>query len=537
MIEKLWGFILPGAALILLLGLLHHHWQIITAPVPLDLYEGTMPLITSLIAEGNNPYTKAFQPQAADVYPPLYNMLVAPLTSIFGNTFELHRSVSALFIFAAVVFCGLAGYRVSGSKRHGFAAATMFYAALLFYATPVSSTNAPGVAIYLAGLLVPWYFRFSNASLLFGLVCGILAFYTKQYFILGMAMLCLYTFVYVSMSRALLLGIFYACGLISSLAIVHISSPYYLDNTLFAPSAAMKGLQSWEILAIQLKVYLYTYSGLLLVILAAIVAGTMRLGSAGCMTHIRTNLQLAREGLKGPLLAAKGDFFWFCLLWSSIVIVFYLGRNPGNYMTYLFQLMSPFLLIIAFRSIASFPTKIGIIAPVALFSLYQAYAILPKDFSTNLDRWRQVEQLIQENDQILATQMLVMPLLKNNKDVHQDGHTFYFPLASNKPDFFVKEKKGDRVSAIWNNYITNMYRKIERREFDLILVSPWELRGIFERNPPPFKKITGRKFLSRHYKTEQTIKLSMTDRYGGGTYDIQVWRPKNTAIREKHNDK
>jgi hypothetical protein len=160
LIEKLSGFILPGAALILLLGLLHHHWQIITAPVPLDLYEGTMPLITSLIADGNNPYTKAFQPQAADVYPPLYNILVAPLTNIFGNTFELHRSVSALFIFAAAVFCGLACSRVSGSKRHGFAAATLFYAALLFYATPVSSTNAPGVAMYLAGVLLPWDCRF-----------------------------------------------------------------------------------------------------------------------------------------------------------------------------------------------------------------------------------------------------------------------------------------------------------------------------------------------------------------------------------------
>lgn len=535
MIEKLWGLVLPGAAMILLLGLLHHHWQIVTAPVPLDLYEGTMPLITSIIAEGQNPYTKAFQPQAADVYPPLYNMLVAPLTRIFGNTFELHRSVSAIFIFAAVIFCGLASAKVSGSRRHGFAAATMFYAALLFYATPVSSTNAPGVAVYLIGLLIPWYFRFSNASLLFGLVCGVLTFYTKQYFILSMAMLCLYTFLYVSMSRALMLGILYACALISSLAIVHATSPYYLDNTLFAPSAAMKGLQSWEILAIQLRMYAHTYSGLLLVMFAATTAAVIKLGAAGSMAKIRTHLQLARKGIKGPLLSANGDFFWFCLLWSSIVIVFYLGRNPGNYMTYLFQLMSPFLLILAFRSMASLPPKMAIIAPLALFSIYQAYAILPKDFSTNLDSWRQVEKLIQENDQILATQMLVMPLLRNNKEVHQDGHTFYFPLAVKKPTFFIKEKEEDRVSAIWNEYITNLYRKIERKEFDLILVSPWEIRGIFERNPPPFKDISGRKFLSRHYKTEQTIKLSMTDRYGGGTYSVQVWRPKHKAIRDSKN--
>ena len=65
--------------------LLRHHWTIVTMPIPLDLYEGTMPLITGIIASGANPYTAAYQPQAADVYPPLYNILVAPLTHVFAN--------------------------------------------------------------------------------------------------------------------------------------------------------------------------------------------------------------------------------------------------------------------------------------------------------------------------------------------------------------------------------------------------------------------------------------------------------------------
>ena len=73
----------PGSAL-----LLQHHGEIITAPVPLDLYEGTAPQITGIIARGENPYSFEHQPAAAYVYPPLYNILVAPLTGVFGSIRE-----------------------------------------------------------------------------------------------------------------------------------------------------------------------------------------------------------------------------------------------------------------------------------------------------------------------------------------------------------------------------------------------------------------------------------------------------------------
>jgi 4-amino-4-deoxy-L-arabinose transferase-like glycosyltransferase len=95
---KSWQHLYVGAIALLLLALLWHHWQIITAAVPLDLYEGTMVLITGIIAEGGNPYTRELQPQAADVYPPLYNILAALLSQLFGNHFQLHRALSAFFM-------------------------------------------------------------------------------------------------------------------------------------------------------------------------------------------------------------------------------------------------------------------------------------------------------------------------------------------------------------------------------------------------------------------------------------------------------
>jgi hypothetical protein len=519
---KSWQHLYVGAFALTLLALLWHHWQIITAAVPLDLYEGTMVLITGIIAEGGNPYTREFQPQAADVYPPLYNIMAALLSKLFGNHFQLHRALSAFFIVVACATCAFATWRQCGAWRYAFAAGVLWYAALLFYATPVSSTNAPGVALFLACLVIPWCYRFSSASLAVALTCGLLSFYTKQYFMLCMAILCLYLFLYVSMRRALLLGFCFVLALLVSLRLVHASSPYYLDNTLFAPAAAFDVLQNSNILFMQLGFYLRIYMGLLLALLVVAIWAVRQRG----WREFLPKLTPAREGWSGPLLRHGPDFFWFSLFWASMAIVISLGRNPGNYMTYLFQLMSPFLLIAGLSAIARARLRPWIVVPLLLLNCYQSWAILHKDFSVDMENWHRVEALIEASDEVLATQMLVMAQLERGKPVFQDGHTSYFPQAFTKPDWMRKDKPEQQVEAIWEDYLSLMYRKIQRREFDYILVSPWEMRGIFLRNTPPFEEVDGKQFLARHYCKAETLPLSMTNRHGAGTWNVQVWQPK-----------
>lgn len=521
--DRSWQHFYLVAILLLLWALLWQHWQIITAAVPLDLYEGTMLLITGIIAEGGNPYTRAFQPQAADVYPPLYNMIAAPLSHLFGNNFQLHRSLSALFILVASVTCALLTWRHCRAWRHALAAGVLWYAALLFYATPVSSTNALGVSLFILCLAIPWWRGYSNGSLAVALLLGLLSFYAKQYFILCMAILCLYLFLYVSMRRALVLGFSFAAALLASLGAVHLSSPYYLDNTLFAPAASIEGLHMWEILYMQLIFFLRTYLGLLLAL--ALVAG-LALYDGRARFALASATATAGRGWSGPLLRQPADLFWFALFWSTMAIVAWLGRNPGNYMTYLFQLMSPFLLIAGLSAVARSRLRPWAWLPLLALTGYQSWAILHKDFSADMDNWRQVEALIEESDEVLASQMLVAAQLERGKPVFQDGHTFYFPMAAHKPDWMRKSNPEQRVEAVWEDYITLLYRKVQRREFDYILVSPWEMRGIFRQNPPPFDDVDGRQFLQRHYCKARVIPLSMTERHGGGTWKVQVWKPR-----------
>lgn len=525
-------YLVPAFLLIYFAALLYHHAQIVMAPVPLDLYEGTMLLITGIIADGGNPYAFEFQPHAADVYPPLYNIMTAPLTSVFGNTFQLHRLVSAFFILCAIALAGLATKNHSGSTRAGVAVGAGTYAALLFYATPVSSTNALGAALFLASVIVPHLSKYSIPSLVVAAVCALFAFYAKQYFILGMPILCLYVFLYVSMARGFFLGLGFGVGLIVSLATVHHFSPYYLDNTLFAPSVAINGLQTLDILIMQLVTFGKTYGGLLLALVVYGLASIKHTGLGVILRRCKEGFTLARWDWRGPAIVRPMDYYWFCFFWASLVVVAWLGKNPGNYMTYLFQLMSPFLLIAGFSTIAQASRRWWPLVLLASLSLYQAWAILHKDFSVDLENWRKVDAMIAESEDILATQMLLEVLLRHDKRIYQDGHTFYFPLAARKPTAFIKADEDKRVQTIWDDYIAMLYRKIERKEFDLILLSPWEMRGIFMRNPPPLKDITGKQFLSRYYRRDEKLALSMTDRHGAGTWKVQAWRPKKNRPKD-----
>lgn len=518
-LDRLWAWLYPCAAVVLLALLLRHHFLIVSALVPLDYYEGSNLLITAIIAAGDNPFTRDFQPAAMSVYPPLYNVLVAPLTWVFDNTLQLHRLVSALFIVISCWICGRIVLLAGASWRHALAAAATLYAALLFYVTPVASANALGVCLYLSIIYLPWKHRYSNASLALACVLAVLVFYVKQYFILAMAMLCLYLFVYQSMRRALLLGCAFALLLAGSLLLVYLTSPYYLDNTLFSPAAAFSLLRMASIAHLQFSAFAGLYWPLLLILLLWM---TWRIYLQGWQQALRDLLAAWRP--RSGAQAGDRRIFWFCLAWSSLVVFFYLGRNPGNYLSYLFQLISPFL-IISFFSLLALEKKLAILAPLVVVCFYQVYALLPDDFSTTGENWRRVDQLVADNEDILASQMLVATLLKHGRAVEQDGHTFYFPLAVNKPKFLLKANPEDRVEAVWEEYITGIYRKIEAAEYDLIMVTPWDGNGIFNHNPPPFSDLGGMAFLRKYYYLDETLALSMTERHGGRTHSLRIWRP------------
>lgn len=526
--DRLWRWVYPASACLLLLALVLHHWQIIVAPFPLDYYEGTTLLITQIFAEGGNPYTQSFQPAAMYVYPPLYNLLVAPLSYIFSDPFMLHRGVCAVFIMLSSALVYRAVLHAGGGNHHALAAAAICYAGLLFYATPISSTNALGVLLYLLCLYIPWRRGFTPSSLWWAVALGVASFYAKQYFILGMGIICSWLLLYRSVYSSFRLGLIFSGALVASLSLVHLSSPYFLDNTLFSTAISAGRLQNSSIALLQYRDLAILYWPLIALLAVQLIMTVLGTNGGELRDAVRSALPRLHwnEPGRDSLERTTVGFFWLATLVCSVIVFLSLARNPGNYLSYLFQLLSPLLLIATFAGWKSLPAKVRFAQPLVLIVFYQVWALLPQDFSSTPDGWKRVDTIAASEEHIFASQMLVAALLKHDREVYQDGHTFYFPLAADKPAWFIKENHQQRVTTIWETYIADLYRGIADQKFDAIMLTSWDFRGVFVTNPPHGSELSGRDFLLQYYKLSEVFPLSMTGRHGGGTYEMRVWRPR-----------
>jgi len=490
-----------------------------------------MPQITRLIADGHNPYAAENLPVHTDVYTPLYNIIVAPLTWIFDNSLQLHRVVAGVFIIVSCLICFFATRKAGRSSLHSLAATCLLYAVLLFYSTPVASTNSTGLMFFMATLVIPWFSRFSYSSLAAAALCALLAFYGKQYFIAGAVFLAAYVLLFVSKWRAVVFAAVFVSILVLSLIVVQSFGPHFLNNTIFIPRNVVASCESQSVALGQLVVFCKTYAGLLIILLVRVLYKAYRgkYFSKNLFSWL-ASLQLNFRSANQPVFKLKFDHFWFCFICATLVVVFFLGRNPGNYMTYFFQLMSPFLLIGGFTFLSKHKAT-GIIAlPLIFYCYFQSYALLPKDFSFNIKNWEKVEKLIQESDEVFCSPILLMSLLDNDKTLYRGGHTNVFPYAEKKQYLPKVTIKDEKVSRIWNDYLRRLYDNISKKKFNLVLLTRLDRLKVFSSTPTPGIEgetiASGVGYFQQFYKLTETIPLSLTKRLGGGIYKVEVWRPK-----------
>ena len=516
-----WIFLICVAVFIIAIA--HNHAQLIAHAFPLDYNEGGMLVTTSTIIEGGNPYSIASQPTHVSLYPVLYNIVVAPLASVFGNTFELHRAVSGFFILACCALCFYLCRRESAGVVESLTAAAILYAALLYYSTPVASTNSFGLFLFLSAITIPWVNGFSTRSLAVAIVLGVLAFYTKQYFVACLGYVALYIFLAVSKKRAVYFGVAATAMFIATLAVVCYTSPYYLEATFFAVRGGYRMAASEEHIFTQLQEYAQIYLPLLLALIGAIVirwyAGTRDIRSPEDSVIRQNALDFGH--FDKPLLQLRLNYIWFCLACSLIIFVLVLGKNRGNHLTYLFQLVSPFLLVGLFAFISGMHKARWLFRILIVLAFYNSYAMLPQDFSVEARDWQRIRSEIAEADDIYASTLVLEDIVAKGAPVYLSGGTRYFIFGGEKPDFLKKTNEQDEVVALWEQFVAQIQRKIANQEFDLLLIDN-------KMNLPESlfnTEVNTKALLRQHYQMSDRVKLPLMDRLGGGRFRVQVWKP------------
>lgn len=518
-----------AAAISMLLGLLWHHYQLVVFPTLLDYNEGAMPMITQTIMSGDSPYSLASQPARISVYPPLYNLVVAPVAVVLGNSLTVHRLVAGGFILASVMLCCWATQRSSRSVSASLAAAVIMYAGLLYYSTPIASPNSVGLFFFLLSITIAWFGRFTRTSLGLALVAGLLAFFGKQYFVASLGYIALYLFLFVSKKKAVLFGLSSGLAFIASILLVQHSSPYFVDNTIFSVSKATSLIGSTETLLKQLLTFSKTYLALFVLLAIACVRAVyfiLKQRPASLSAPVaagKRSIFNVRE-LDEPLIDHQPDYFWFCFACSLGIIVFVIGRNPGNHMTYLFQLMAPFFLISVFTVVARADFLKWLAPPLILYSLYISYSMLPGDFSHDTQGWDRLKSALAGKTRVYASPVALPLLVENGSQIYNNGHTGYAYYGRFKPMLFRKAQPEETNAALWEAHVKRIHNGIAQKEFEMIVLDEWS--RLPEMSPGDILVNNDAKILKGYYELTGTIQISLANRPGGGRYTMKIWEPR-----------
>ncbi|MBF0595105.1 MAG: hypothetical protein HQL22_09065 [Candidatus Omnitrophica bacterium] len=435
-----------------------YHYHFIVYPFPNEYREGAMLTTTAGLVRGVNPYDLQNQPQYMNDYGIFYSIVTWPFAKIFGVTMLVHRLVTAFFIFACcgvmfwimrrrradLVFCGLA--------------MVSFYAVCLYpgTTTPMANPSSLGLFIFLLALFIPWARGFSYPSLLISVVLGILAYYTKPYFLLCVPMMALYLFLFVSKRRSIAFSGVFALLALLSIICVHRQWNCYFSNCFFLHSNP--GHLSWRQSVNQFNAFVGLNHKVLLY--SAIVLAVQA-------------LLTPKDWFKVVCFKRPLPFILYCTIICSVVLVFWLGKHEEAFLWYYFHLLSPLLLICMAVTLSRQQPWTLIFMPWLLLS---CWSIVQSDMNIKLnpadEGWRSVRDLISTHKDILNSPLIAPLLVQQNKPVYDNGLSEYFKQGGYRDNDLVKIfSKGDpRIIMRYYYFMNEVREKIKRREFDLVLI-------------------------------------------------------------------
>jgi hypothetical protein len=469
-----------------IIWLLVYAWNVIVTYGPTGYREGANMLLTEYILKGRNPFVLMNQPLMNTNKGAFYNLLVVPFAAIFGNTLALHRIISIVFILLS---CGLVVWclwRLRVNKSVAIAGGMICFAGLLFYVGPTARSDGLGTFLYLVSGLIPFMRKFDRQSLLISAAAGILAFFTKPYFILSFGIVALYIFLFISKKKALFYFIGTSLFLLAAALLVRRFFACYFLNTIL--NNATNKANHIDFLFKQLAVFAGIFSPLFLIF---VLNNPIRLDK--------------------PFLSSAFDYFGFFFL-SATGAILVLGQNTGNYMVYLFQLMTPPLVILALKNQKpKLNLRPLLTLPLLLINLYLlSFHILYPNTPPPAEQWQEINRLLSQSKKVLNSPVLVPEMIRLGLQPIDSGSTEYYyqtrPYEGNliAPLYSATKMRGE-------DYLYEIENNIRTKGFDKIIIT---------KGYSPFAKL---ELLQQYYFHVKDFHIEIPQ--SRESWDLEYWEP------------
>lgn len=476
--------------------------RMIVSPAPQEMREGALVWSTIAFLHGQNPYALDTLPGPANVYGPLYPLVVTPLAWIMGPTLAVHRLVNNL---AIVLACGIL-YRVlrgeGVSRLVSLGGAAINLAGLLYWVGPTARPDGLGVALLIAAYAVMAPNPESPRRFGLGLLLSLLGFAAKIYYVVPVFTAVAWIAWRRGARRGVLYGAVVLAGLGLTVAGLATLYPAWAPIVLGANVAAtsydvaylLQQTRDWAVFTLPLLV-------------------------AFCV-----GWALSRRRSRGAQDAVDaGASLWtMAFLVGLVAIAARLGGHRGAHMTYFFHLVTPPLTILALRladrtALARLAFSLSLLAGVFLNAHWFMLDVNRLDVAEQA--FARLSAAISHSAHPTATSEMAPLLLAAGVDPVETGHTQYFRIVT--PPWYLAPLWGplDGLRRQERLFTRSFYKMIDGRGFDLVIA-----------NRRALDLLTPQLLYSRY---KETTHLEIDMPWARQSWPVDVWIP--TAFTD-HDD-
>jgi len=221
-----------------------------------------------------------------------------------------------------------------------------------------------------------------------------------------------------------------------------------------------------------------------------------------------------------PLINKEFNLFLFSFIATLVFVYFRMGTHGGQWLTYFFHLISPFLIFVIFWYIHKLKISIFITIPLLCLNLYTlTFLFLPMKYVNSLNGykkpWEILYKLVEKKQKIFNSPILVPLLMKKNKEIFDSGHSeFFIDSADRNPLFDFVYPHPEQIIKKDNAFMLNIYNSVKNNAFDLIILTTHK-----DLIPAPLDE----RIIRKHYAYKGTINISMI--HGFQSWELHVWEP------------
>jgi hypothetical protein len=520
--------LLIGAAILLLV----YHVRVITFPYQSEYREGSMIQTTNTLLNGENPYSIVNQPQDTNTYGIFYSIVCYPFAKMFGSNLRLHRAVSGIFILLSCFIVFLFARTKKQPFLPSLTVSLILYASLLYRTTPLVRPDSLGLFLFLLSLYIPFKYDYSLRSLLTSIIIGVLAFFTKTFFLLTYPFLGSYLFLFVSKKKGVTYSVFSCIILIVSALIMNLFCETYIPNVFFTHI----NLAHYDFRHMINQLHFGGISQVFILVMFVFAMSSVILQSRKRIRAWITDFNFVgsisnsfdMQNFDSPFFRLDIKCIWYYFLCAAAVFCLSLGGHGGAWMTYFYELILPFFLLVLLdiTACSSIPRSSLYLMIAGIINLAVFYmTVLPHyTFRQVQPEWQQIYESVSGNSNVFNSPAITVVLQEQNKRVYDSGDSEYFGSGI-LPKMFLFISPywalDRKITQALERYQRNVAEAVKNKEYDVIIIT----------DDYKYSAFPAKSLLPQYYDRKTTLSAPMPQT--GQKWKLAVWTKKQVLI---HSD-